>query len=167
MNIARTLKLVALAVATALLAGGAWQAQSGLKRLASERQQSALLRQSLESARSLMPEVQQRERLVHSFKDVAQEVDRRGFDPARWGERKLRRPQGVASRVEASAFLSELRRGGSGSIFVADLFDIATASPETGLFQQPQLGDQGLTLGVSGTLYFQTVSVAQPPRVFP
>jgi hypothetical protein len=167
LNSARTLKLVALALATALLAGGAWQAQSGLKRLASERQQSAVLRQSLDSARSLMAEVQQRERLVRSLKEVAQEVDRLGFDPAGWGERKLRRPLGAASRVEASEFLGELGRGGAGSIFVADLFDIATASPETGLFQQPQPGDQGLTLGVSGTLYFQTASVAQPPRVFP
>lgn len=167
MNGARTLKLVALALATALLAGGAWQAQSGLKRLAFERQQSALLQQSLESARSLMPEVQQRERLVRSLKDVAQEVNRLGFDPSHWGERKLRRPLGAATRVETSDFLGELGRGGPGSIFVADLFDIATASPETGLFQQPQPGDQGLTLGVSGTLYFQTVSVAQPPRMYP
>ena len=159
--------LVALAFSTALLAGGAWQAQSGLKRLASERQQSALLRQSLESARILMPEVQQRERLARSLKDVAQEVDRLGFDPSHWSERKLRRPQGVASRVEVSAFLDELGRGGAGSIFVADLFDIATGSQETGLFQQPQPGDQGLTLGVSGTLYFQTMYEAQPPRGYP
>ena len=167
MNGIRTLKLVALALATALLAGGAWQAQSGLKRLALERQQSAQLRQSLDSARNLMPEVQQRERLARSLKDVAQRVDRLGFDPAHWGERKLRRPLGAATRVETAEFLGELGRGGQGAIFVADLFDIATASPETGLFQSPQLGDQGLTLGVSGTLYFQTVSVAQPPRMFP
>lgn len=167
MNGARTLKLVALALATALLAFGAWQAHSGLKRLAFERQQSAQLRQSLESARSLMPEVQSRERLVRSLKDVAQQVDRLGFDPAQWGERKLRRPLGPASRVDASAFLGELGRGGPGSIFVADLFDIATATPATGLFQQPQPGDQGLTLGVSGTQYFKTVSVAPPPRIIP
>ncbi|MBI1627011.1 hypothetical protein [Comamonas suwonensis] len=167
MNGTRTLKLVVLAVATVLLAGGAWQAQSGLKRLSSERQQSAVLRQSLDDARNLMPEVQTRERLVHSLNEVAREVNRLGFDPARWGERKLRRPLGAASRVDASEFLGELGRGGPDSIFVADLFDIATASPETGLFQQPQPGDMGLTLGVSGTLYFQTVSVAQPPRMFP
>lgn len=167
MNGTRTVKLGALALATALLAGGAWLAQSGLKRLAFERQQTAQLRQSLDSARNLMPEVEQRERLVQSLKQVAQQVDRLGFDPAQWGERKLRRTVGPASRVEAAQFLGELGRGGAGSIFVADVFEIATAAPETGLFQSPLPGDRGLTLGASGTLYFQTVSVAPPPRTMP
>ena len=69
--------------------------------------------------------------------------------------------------MEAAQFLGELGRGGAGSIFVADLFEVATLSPETGLFQMPQPGDKGLTLGASGTLYFQTVSVAPPPRTMP
>ena len=92
-----------------------------------------------------------------------------GFDPDQWGERRLRRAQGPATRAEAAQFLGELGRGGAGQIFVADVFDIATVSPEASLFQPPVAGDQGLTLGVSGTLHFQTVSVppVQSPRVTP
>lgn len=90
-----------------------------------------------------------------------------GFDPGQWGERRLRRPQGPATRAEAAQFLAELGRGGAGQVFVADLFDIATVSPGASLFHPPQPGDQGLTLGVSGTLHFQTVSVSQSPRVTP
>lgn len=167
MNATRTFKLVTLALATALLGGGAWLAQGEFRKLAFERQQFAQLQQSLNSARNLMPEVEQRERLVRSLKDVAVQVDRLGFDPSRWGERKLRRPLGPASRVEAALFMGELGRGGAGSIFVADVFEIATASSDTGLFHAPLPGDKGLTLAASGTLYFQTVSVAQPPKVFP
>ncbi len=167
MNATRTFKLVTLALATALLGGGAWLAQSEFKKLAFERQQFAQLQQSLNSARNLMPEVEQRERLVRSLKDVSVQVDRLGFDPSRWGERKLRRPLGPVTRVEAAQFMGELGRGGAGSIFVADVFELATASSDTGLFHSPQPGDKGLTLAVSGTLYFQTVSVAQPPKVFP
>lgn len=156
MNSARTLKLAALAAATVLLGGGAWLAQSGLKRLAFERQQHAQVQQGLQAARQLLPEVQQRERLVQSLKEVAGQVERMGFDPAQWGERRLRRVQGPATRAEAAQVLGELGRGGAGAIFVADVFDIAAVSPEAGLFHPPQPGDAGLTLAVSGTLHFQT-----------
>jgi hypothetical protein len=149
------------------LGGGAWLAQSGLKRLAFERQQHGQLQSALDNARRLVPEVQQREQLVRSIKDVALQVDRMGFDPSQWGERRLRRSQGPATRAEAAQFLGELGRGGAGAIFVADLFDIATVSPEASLFIPPLPGDQGLVLGVSGTLHFQTVSVSQPFRVKP
>ena len=167
MNGARTLKLVSLALATALLGGGAWLAHGGLKQLARERQQFAQLQSELDNARRLLPEVQQREQLVRSIKEVAQQVERMGFDPGQWGERRLRRPQGPATRAEAAQFLAEFGRGGAGQVFVADLFDIATVSPGASLFHPPQPGDQGLTLGVSGTLHFQTVSVSQSPRVTP
>lgn len=162
MNGTRTLKLVFLALATALLGGGAFMAHKGLKRLAFEQQQQAQLQQSLDNARRLIPEVQQREQLVRSIKDVAQQVGRLGFDPAQWGERKLRRSLGPATRVEAAQFLGELGRGGAGAIFVADMFDLATVSSEASLFHPPQPGDQGLMLGVSGTLHFQTVSALSP-----
>ncbi|MDH4427881.1 MAG: hypothetical protein QE495_15605 [Acidovorax sp.] len=167
MNGARTLKLASLALATALLGAGAWLAQSGIRQLALERQQFAQLQQSLDGARRMMPEVEQRERLVRSIKDVSVQVDRLGFDPARWGERRLRRPLGPVSRVEASQFLGELGRGGAGSVFVADVFDIATVSTDTGLFHSPQPGDKGLTLSVSGTLYFQTTASAPSARSVP
>ena len=49
MNGTRTLKLVSLALATALLGGGAWLAQGGLKQLARERQQFAQLQQELDN----------------------------------------------------------------------------------------------------------------------
>jgi hypothetical protein len=40
-------------------------------------------------------------------------------------------------------------------------------SPEASLFQPPMLGDQGLLLGVTGTLHFQTASVSPSPKVTP
>jgi len=162
LNAARTLKLVPLALATALLAGGAWLAQSALRQLALERRESAQLQQRLDNARRLIPEVEQRERLVQSLQNVQAQVTRLGFDPAHWGERRLRRAQGPATRVEVSQFLAELERGGMGAIFVADEFDLATVSDGAGLFQTPALDDKGLKLGASGTLYFQTTSVAAP-----
>ena len=167
MNGTRTLKLASLALATALLGGGAWLAQGGLKQLARERQQVSQLQQELDSARRLLPEVQQREQLMRSIRNVSQQVGRMGFDPSQWGERKLRRTQGPASRAEAAQFLGELGRGGAGQIFVAEVFDIATVTPDAGLFHPPQPGDQGLTLGVTGTLHFQTVSVSSSTRVTP
>lgn len=167
MNGTRTLKLVALALATALLGAGAWLAHSGLKRLAWERQQFSQLQLGLDNARRLMPEVQRREQLVRSINDVALQVDRMGFDPSHWGERRLRRAQGPATRLDAAQFLGELGRGGAGQIFVADVFDIATVSPDASLFLPPLPGDQGLALGVSGTLHFQTVSATQAPKVSP
>jgi hypothetical protein len=162
LNAARTLKLVSLALATALLAGGAWLVQGALKQLAFERADAAQLQQRLENARRLIPEVEQRERLVRSLDNVQAQVSRMGFDPARWGERRLRRPGGPATRVEASQFLSDLERSGAGAIFVADEFDLAAASPDAGLFQPPGLDDKGLTLAANGTLYFQTADVAAP-----
>ena len=96
-----------------------------------------------------------------------QQVERMGFDPGQWGERRLRRPQGPATRAEAAQFLAELGRGGAGQVFVADLFDIATVSTDTGLFHSPQPGDKGLTLSVSGTLYFQTTASAPSARSVP
>ena len=169
MNSARILKLLALALATALLGAGAWWAQGSLKRLAWERQQFAQLQQELDGARRLLPEVEQREKLVRSIKDVAQQVQRMGFDPAQWGERRLRRAQGPATRAEAAQFLGEMGRGGAGQIFVADVFDIATVSPGASLFHPPVTGDQGLALGVTGTLHFQTLAASSPqsPRVTP
>ena len=88
MNGTRTLKLVSLALATALLGGGAWLAQGGLKQLARERQQFAQLQQELDNARRLLPEVQQREQLVRLIQNVSHQVGRMGFDPSQWGERR-------------------------------------------------------------------------------
>lgn len=169
MTAARTLKLVPLALATALLAGGAWLAQSALKQLAFERQESAQMYQRLDNARRLMPEVEQRERLLKSLDNVQAQVTRLGFDPARWGERRLRRAQGPATRVEVSDFLAELARGGAGAIFVADNFELASVSDGAGLFQTPHLDDKGMTLSASGTLYFQTAGTgaAPQPRTLP
>lgn len=168
MNASRTLKLVPLVLATALLASGAWLVQGAIKQLAFERADAAQLSQRLERAHQLLPEVERRERLVRSLNDVQAQVSRMGFDPARWGERRLRRPSGPATRVEAAQFLSELERGGAGAVFVADEFDLAAVSPDAGLFQSPAPDDKGLILGVSGALYFQTASAAAPsPRKLP
>ena len=104
MNGARTLKLVSLALATALLGGGAWLAQGGLKQLARERQQFAQLQQELDNARRLLPEVPHRAQLVRSIQNVSQHVWRLGFDPSQFGSRRLRRAPGPASRASSASF---------------------------------------------------------------
>lgn len=167
MNGLRTFKLLALTCATVLLGGGAWLAQRGLTQLAMERQQSAQLQAELDNARRLMPEVEKRERLVRSVQDMARQVDRMGFDPSQWRERRLRRLQGPATRLEATQFLGELGRGSERTWFVADVFDIATVTNNAGLFHAPQPGDMGLTFGISGTLHFHTASVSPTPKVLP
>lgn len=149
----RTFKLAALAGATVLLAFGAWTAQNGLKTLARERQQAASTQASLANARQLVPEVERRERMAASVEALAQEVQRLGFDPAQWGERRIRRLSAPATRQEAAQLLGDL---GSGSLFVSDTFELAVASHGAGLFHPPRPGDQGVTLAYSGTLHFKS-----------
>lgn len=156
----RLYKLVPLILATLLLAGGVWLAHDGLKQLAQARQQSLQIRQSLDNTRSLLPEVQQREQLLHAIQNFTAQVRQMGFDPAHWGERRLSRVQGAASRAEAAGFLAELGRGGDGQVFIADAFDIAVVTPDADLFLTPRPGDQGVSLNVAGTLHFQKLPTA-------
>lgn len=157
----RIFKLGSLAVATVLLGVGAWLAQGALKNLALERRQSAQVQQSLANVQQLMPEVARRERLVRSLQELEAQVDRFGFDPAQWGERRLRRAPEPISRADAAQFLAELDRTQGGAVFVAEVFDIATVSEQAGLFQPPEIGDEGLMLSAHGTLYFKTHGAVQ------
>ncbi len=159
-NSVRVIKLVALAGATVLVGAGAYMAQAGLTTLALERQQAAQVQARLEAARRLLPEVDKREALSRSVKEVTAKVNETGFDPAQWGERRIRRALGAVSRVDAAQFLSELRAGGRGALFVAESFELAAVSKDAGLFNSPDAGDQGLSLGVTGTLHFKTAAVA-------
>lgn len=167
MNGPRTFKLLALTCATILLGGGAWLAQRGLTQLALERQLSAQVRAELQNARSLLPEVERRERLVKAVQNMARQVDDMGLDPAQWQEHRLRRTQGPATRLEAVQFLGSLGQGSENALFVADIFDIATVTGDAGLFHSPQPGDLGLTLNVSGTLHFRTAVVPTVSKVHP
>ena len=160
----RMLKLLSLALATALLSVGAWSVQSELKQLAFERNQYAQAQQSLQGARQLLPAVEEREQLMRSLKDLESQVTRLNFDPLHWSERRLRRSAGPASRVQAEQFLAELGRGGAGAIFITDVFDLATVSPDAGLFHPPEAGDKGLSLSASGSLHFRNSSAASPIR---
>lgn len=160
MNGPRTFKFLLLTCATVLLGGGAWLAQRGLTQLGLERQQSAQVRAELQNARGLLPEVEKRERLMQAVQNMSRQVDNMGLDPAQWQEHRLRRPQGPATRLEAVQFLSTLRQGGENTVFVADIFDIATITGDAGLFHIPQPGDLGLTFSVSGTLHFRTASAS-------
>lgn len=158
----RMFKLLSLAAATVLLSVGAWSVQTELRQLAVERSQHAQAQQSLQGARQLLPAVQEREQLMRALKDLEVQVDRVHFDPAHWSERRLRRSPGPATRVEASQFLAQLGHGTAASIFIADVFEIATLSSDAGLFHAPDAGDKGLSLGASGSLYFQTLFAASP-----
>lgn len=160
MKDARTLKLVALGLATAFLGGGIWFAYGGFEHLARERQQAAQLQRELDNAKRILPEVLLREQLVKDIAKVSQQVERMGFDPSQWGERKLRRAKGPISRTEAGKFLRELGHGGSGQIFVADAFDLSTVTPDGSLFHSPLPGDQDLVLEVTGALHFQKIAVS-------
>lgn len=163
MNSVRVIKLVALAGATVLMGAGAYMAQGGVTTLALERQQSAQVSARLEAARRLLPEVDKREALSRSVKEVTAKVSETGFDPSQWGERRIRRAPGAVSRVDAVQFLAELRAGGRGALFVAESFDLAVVSKDAGLFNTPAVGDQGLSLGVAGTLHFKIAAAADRP----
>ena len=80
MNGARTLKLGSLALATALLGGGAWLAHGGLKQLARERQQFAQLQSELDNARRLLPEVQQSRLGLSAWQQPKQHRKRRAWE---------------------------------------------------------------------------------------
>lgn len=149
----RTVKLSVLALATAWLAAGAWTAQGGLRTLAFERQQTQAVQAAVSQARQLLPEIERREQQAQALDAAIAEVDHLGFEPSQWNERRIRRAATPASRQEAARLLAEL---GSGSLFVADAFELAVLTKDSGLFHVPRSGDQGVTLGYSGAVHFKT-----------
>lgn len=150
----RTLKLAALALATALLATGAWSAREGLQKLSYERRQSAVADARLATARSLLPQVEQRERFAKLNADIEAQASRAGFDPAGWAQRRIQRTPAPLSRKEAQDQLAQLGTAGSGRLMAADGFELAVLSRDAGLFTPPPADDKGVLLAINGTLYF-------------
>jgi hypothetical protein len=152
----RLMNLLALAAATALLAVGAWVMQSGVRIWQLERGQAAAVQARLQGARALLPEIERREAMARQVTALSEQVARTGFDPAQWGERRIRRSLTSAPRVDVARFIDQLAHTSSGSLLVADYFELNTVSKGGGLFQVPAAGDEGLALGLTATQYFQS-----------
>ena len=150
----RAARLVALAVATVLLAVGAWIARDGLQQLAAERREAAQVAARTGALRAVMPEVARREEYARLASQAQQAADRRGFDPAGWAQRRINRNATPVSRTEAAELLRQMGAGGGERFFSAESFELAVLSREAGLFTPPAADDKGLLLAVNGTLYF-------------
>lgn len=161
MNGARTLRLVALAGATGLLAASAWFMQSEWQLWRAEQRRAAQVQQRWQSAQALLPELQRREEMARQVQALTEQVAGQHFDRTRWAERRIRRNPAAGSRVEVSRLIEALAAKGTASVLVADSFELSTVSPGAGLFHVPQAGDEGLNLGITATQYFQLTS-AQP-----
>ncbi len=108
----------------------------------------------LDAARGLMPEVQRRERFAVLAEEAAAQSRKLGFDPTAWAERRITRAGAPISRNDANALLRQVGGGGSEGLFAADSFELSVLSSDAGLFHAPSLNDKGLTLAMSGVLYF-------------
>lgn len=154
MQSARAVRLVALGAATVLLAVGAWFARDGLRQMAFERREAASAAARLAALREVMPEVARREDYQRLALQATEQAGRLGFDPSAWGQRRIHRTTGPATRGEASELLHQVGAGGSERFFAAESFDLAVLSREAGLFTPPAPDDKGFAFAVDGTLHF-------------
>lgn len=159
MNGARLVQLAALAGATALLAASAWLMHGRWQAWRIERVGAAQAQQRWHSAQALLPELKRREDMARQVDALSTQVADQGFDRTRWGERRVRRALSQGSRVEVARVIDALAPRGAASVLVADSFELATVTPGAGLFHTPQPGDEGLSLGIAATQYFQLKSV--------
>lgn len=146
--------LLAMAIAAAALVAGALTAQAGLQMSRAERRSALALTTRFDSARNLMPEVQRRERFAQLADEAVAQSQKLGFDPTAWAERRLTRAAAPISRGDANDLLRQVGGGGSEGLFAADNFELSVLSAKASLFHPPSLDDKGLSLAMSGVLYF-------------
>ncbi len=150
----RAVALLTLGIAAAALVAGTLAAQAGMQMSRTERQAAVAFTARFDSARNLMPEVQRRERFAQLADEAVAQSQKLGFDPAAWAERRLTRVAAPISRGDANHLLRQVGGGGSEGLFAADNFELSVLSPEASLFRAPALDDKGLSLAMSGVLYF-------------
>jgi hypothetical protein len=155
----RAWRLLALAVATGLLAVAAWDAHNSLVAMRTQQKLLAKAQQRMQAARAQLPEIERREVYAKQIEQVAQQVSRSEFTPERWSERRLRRPLQAVPRTDAAQFLDDLSRAGAHNVLVADYFELAAVSKGAGLFQPPTTGDEGISIGITATQYFRSDKV--------
>ena len=154
MQTGRTWGLIALGVATALLAVGVLLARQGLSSLAQQRRDAANIEARLTAARQVLPEVQRREQYVQQALALSAQAKALGLDAGHWGERKVSRISGSITRRDAADLLQQISADGHQRLFIADGFDLAVLSRDAGVFTPPAADDKGYNLALSGTLYF-------------
>ena len=108
MRLSRSSSLVALALATLIMAGGAWLTRDGLYRLSLEKRQTALLKARLVNAQQLMPQVERREAYARQAQVVQEKIRAAGFDPAKWSQRRVQRSTALVTRHEAQQLLQQM-----------------------------------------------------------
>lgn len=151
----RWLQLGALAAATVALAAAAWLWQHRWQALRQAQDQHQNAAQRNAQAQSLLPELQRREQLATQVQDLSSRMVAQGFEPAHWGQRRIRQPLTDMSRLDAVRLLDALAPRGASSVLVAEQFELGVLSPEAGLFQTPAAGDPGVQLGLSATQFVQ------------
>lgn len=154
MRAGRLLKLAALGIATVLLAGGAWKARSGLQQLAFEQRQVTLGEARIAAAKSLLPRVEKYERFAQLANQAQVQAGLAGLDASQWAQRRIQRSGVSLSRTDAQEQLVQIGTTGKGRLMVAEGFELAVLSQNTGLFTLPAVDDTGLMLSINGTVYF-------------
>ena len=142
MRLSRSSSLVALALATLIMAGGAWLTRDGLYRLSLEKRQTALLKARLVNAQQLMPQVERREAYARQAQVVQEKIRAAGFDPAKWSQRRVQRSTALVTRHEAQQLLQQMGDGQHRQWLAAETFEIAVLSPTAGLFNPPAADDR-------------------------
>lgn len=154
MRAARRIRLLALALATAMLAASAWAAWQAQARWVQARAQTQAVRTELAQLQSLQPMIEQRERYDSASLALRAMLARAAVNPSQWVNRQIHHAATTLSRPDAEALLSQQLGQGAGQWLAADAFELAVLSPNAGLFTPPLPDDKGVSVEVSGTVYF-------------
>ena len=158
MTTLRPFRLIALAVATAILAGGAWSTSAALIKLSMGKNQVSTAQARVEAAQQQLPQAIKREQFGEASKHIQIQAAQSGFDPALWAHRRIQRTAINLSRKDAQEQIAQLGAAGSGRLISADAFELSVLSREAGIFTRPTPDDRGLLLAINGTLYFPLTS---------
>lgn len=154
MNISRQGRLIVLGGATVLMAVAAWMAYSSVERLQNARTRTASARNELTQLRAQIPAVEQHERFARERAEIAALIEKSGFDPATWTNRRVQRSGAVLSRADAEMLLQQQVGVGPNQWFAAEHFDVAVTSADAGLFTPAKADDRGFNVNLAGTVYF-------------
>lgn len=154
MSISRQGRLIVLGGATVLLAIAAWAAYSSVARLQDARTRTASARTELQQLRSQLPVVEQHERFAQERAEITALIEKSGFDPAAWTNRRVQQSGALLTRIETEKLMQQQVGVGANQWFAADHFDVSVASANAGLFTPAQADDRGFNVNMAGMVFF-------------
>lgn len=149
--------IVALGVATTLLATGVWVARHAVHQLNTEQAQLAKAEARLAATQQQLPLAVKREQFGEMSKKIQAQAAQSGFDPNQWAQRRVQRSAVSLSRKEAQEQLAQLSASQSGRLMSAEGFELSVLTKDAGIFTRPGSDDKGLLLAINGTIYFPLV----------